>query len=142
MPESLNASQDLSGSVPFPYALRMKPEDHCIKFEERRNRRSSCWTAFLNTSLIRTVLFYLHTEVHLKLFCFSTVSEFPFGHHPDDLDIRLFHADSAEAGEVSDGLFDAFFHQAVPAVELLAGTVHFKAEDTGIDGSRNFRRTG
>ena len=51
--------------------------------------------------------------------------------------IRLPHTDPPKAAEIIDGILNAFDHQAIAAIELLAILVHLKTKNTCLHCDRD-----
>ena len=56
--------------------------------------------------------------------------------------IRLAHADAAEAAEIINGILNPLDDETITAIELLAISVHLKAEDSGLNRNGDFRCAG
>ena len=57
-------------------------------------------------------------------------------HQPDDFFIGLLHAAAGQLSDGFNGVFDAFFDDAVAAEELVAVFIHGQAQQAGVHGYR------
>jgi hypothetical protein len=64
--------------------------------------------------------------------CQGSPGQLFFNHDADDFLIRLFHPVLSQTSYISDCMFHARGHDAVPAVELLSACIHMITQDTCI----------
>ena len=63
-------------------------------------------------------------------------------HDPDDLLVRLSHADPSQPADIGNGVLHPFGDNALSAVKLLAVFVHVKSKNAGVYSGCDFGRTG